>query len=111
MNDYNNALDYSTQWLGIIRQENSPDVTQAKWIIEQSTQNFAEHFNRGWLEYRKSVTEAGDWASVEWSGNGSAFTDVMGRKYIDWLGMGLRLTWAITASTTSGWHQPRSSMP
>jgi len=25
--------------------------------------NFAEHFNRGWLEYRKSVTEAGDWAA------------------------------------------------
>jgi putrescine aminotransferase len=86
MSDYNNALAYSSQWLDIIRQENFPDETQARWIIEQSTQNFAEHFNRGWLEYRKSVTEAGDWASVEWSGNGSAFTDVMGRKYIDWLG-------------------------
>jgi putrescine aminotransferase len=86
MSDYNNALAYSSQWLDIIRQENFPDETQAKWIIEQSTQNFAEHFNRGWLEYRKSVTEAGDWASVEWSGNGSVFTDVMGRKYIDWLG-------------------------
>src|SRR5512147_1007004 len=86
MTDYNNALSYSTQWLDIIKQENFPEDTQAKWIIEQSTQNFAEHFNRGWLEYRKSVTEAGDWASVEWSGNGSAFTDVMGRKYIDWLG-------------------------
>ena len=86
MTDYNNALDYSSQWLDIIRQENFPEETQAKWIIEQSTQNFAEHFNRGWLEYRKSVTEAGDWASVEWSGSGSAFIDVMGRKYIDWLG-------------------------
>jgi putrescine aminotransferase len=86
MSDYNNALAYSSQWLDIINQENFPDETQAKWIIEESTQNFAEHFNRGWLEYRKSVTEAGDWASVEWSGNGSAFTDVMGRKYIDWLG-------------------------
>ena len=48
--------------------------------------NFAEHFNRNWLEYRKSVTEAGDWASVEWSGKGATFTDVMGRKFIDWLG-------------------------
>ena len=86
MSDYNTALAYSTQWLDIIRQENFPEETQAKWIIEQSTQNFAEHFNRGWLEYRKSVTEAGDWASVEWSGNGSMFIDVMGRKYIDWLG-------------------------
>jgi putrescine aminotransferase len=86
MTDYNNALAYSSQWLDIIKQENFPEETQARWIIDQSTQNFAEHFNRGWLEYRKSVTEAGDWASVEWSGNGSAFTDVMGRKYIDWLG-------------------------
>lgn len=86
MTDYSNALSYSAQWLDIIRQENFPEETQARWIIEQSTQNFAEHFNRGWLEYRKSVTEAGDWAAVEWSGNGSAFTDVMGRQYIDWLG-------------------------
>ena len=86
MTDYNNALSYSSQWLDIIKQENFPEETQARWIIEQSTRNFAEHFNRGWLEYRKSVTEAGDWAAVEWSGNGSAFTDVMGRKYIDWLG-------------------------
>lgn len=84
--NYNNALSYSSQWLGIIKQENLPDETQAKWIIEESKNNFAEHFNRGWLEYRKSVTEAGDWASVEWSGKGSTITDVMGRKYIDWLG-------------------------
>ena len=86
MSDYNNALAYSSQWLDIIKQENFPEETQARWIIEESKQNFAEHFNRGWLEYRKSVTEAGDWASVEWSGKGSTFTDVMGRKYIDWLG-------------------------
>src|SRR6185436_779583 len=84
--NYDNALSYSTQWLDIIRQENFPEEAQAKWIIDESKNNFAEHFNRGWLEYRKSVTEAGDWASVEWSGQGSTFTDVMGRRYIDWLG-------------------------
>lgn len=84
--NYDNALSYSSQWLDIIKQENFPAQEQAKWIIEESKNNFAEHFNRGWLEYRKSVTEAGDWASVEWSGKGSTVTDVMGRKYIDWLG-------------------------
>ena len=84
--NYTNALTYSSQWLDIIKQENFPAQEQAKWIIEESKNNFAEHFNRGWLEYRKSVTEAGDWASVEWSGKGSTVTDVMGRKYIDWLG-------------------------
>ncbi|MCI0554847.1 MAG: aminotransferase class III-fold pyridoxal phosphate-dependent enzyme [Anaerolineae bacterium] len=84
--NFDNALSYSSQWLDIIKQENFPEQQQAKWIIDESKQNFAEHFNRGWLEYRKSVTEAGDWASVEWSGKGSTFTDVIGRQYIDWLG-------------------------
>ncbi len=84
--NYDNALSYASRWLDIIKQKNFPDETQAKWIVNESKNNFAEHFNRGWLEYRKSVTEAGDWAAVEWSGNGSVFTDVMGRKYIDWLG-------------------------
>ncbi|MBK9926366.1 MAG: aminotransferase class III-fold pyridoxal phosphate-dependent enzyme [Anaerolineales bacterium] len=84
--NYDNALSYSSQWLDIIKQEHFPEETQAKWIINESKNNFAEHFNRNWLEYRKSVTEAGDWASVEWSGKGATFTDVMGRKFIDWLG-------------------------
>ena len=83
---YDNALAYSNQWLEIIKQNHFPEETQAKWIIDESKNNFAEHFNRNWLEYRKSVTEAGDWAAVEWSGKGSTFTDVLGRKYIDWLG-------------------------
>ena len=84
--NYDNALSYSNQWLDIIKQGNFPEEAQAKWIINESKNNFAEHFNRNWLEYRKSVTEAGDWASVEWSGKGASFTDVMGRKFIDWLG-------------------------
>src|SRR5512139_25953 len=83
---YDSALAYASQWLEIIKQEHFPEEQQAKWIIDESKNNFAEHFNRNWLEYRKSVTEAGDWASVEWSGKGSTFTDVLGRKYIDWLG-------------------------
>jgi putrescine aminotransferase len=83
---YEKALSYSSEWLDVIKQENFPEEAQAKWIISESKNNFAEHFNRNWLEYRKSVTEAGDWASVEWSGNGASFTDVLGRKYIDWLG-------------------------
>src|SRR5205085_11185911 len=35
---------------------------------------------------RRSVTQTGDWASVEWSGKGSTFPDVMVRNYDDWLG-------------------------
>ncbi len=83
---YDNALAYSQQWLEIIKQETFPREEQAKWIIEESKQNFAEHFNRNWLDYRKSVTEAGDWAAVEWTGCGSVFQDVLGREYLDCLG-------------------------
>ena len=67
-----------------IRQKSLTD--EAKSIIEESKYNFAEHFNRGWLDYRKSITEAGDWASVEWTGSGAIFKDVLGREYIDCLG-------------------------
>ena len=79
------AAEYSKRWLGIIRK---PNVTEAegKKIIAESKHNFAEHFNKNWLEYRKSVTEAGDWASVEWSGSGAVFRDVLGREYLDCLG-------------------------
>ena len=79
------ALAYSERWLEII---NKPEMDDAlgKEIIAESKQNFAEHFNKGWLEYRKSVTEAGDWAAVEWTGSGAIFQDVLGREYIDCLG-------------------------
>jgi putrescine aminotransferase len=79
------ALEYSHQWLGIIK---NPQVSQeeGKRIIEEATLNFAEYFNKGWLEYRKSVTEAGDWAATEWTGHGASFQDVLGREFIDCLG-------------------------
>lgn len=79
------ALSYSHRWLDLIK---NPVVSeeQGKQIIEESTSNFAEHFNRGWLDYRKSVTEAGDWAATEWTGAGALFRDVLGREYIDCLG-------------------------
>jgi putrescine aminotransferase len=81
----NDALDYSQRWLEIIHKTEVPEA-EGKRIIEESKQNFAEHFNRGWLEYRKSVTEAGDWAATEWTGSGAVFRDVLGREYLDCLG-------------------------
>lgn len=79
------AISYSQHWLDIIHK---PGVSEeeGKTIIEESKHNFAEHFNRGWLDYRKSVTEAGDWAVTEWTGSGSVFRDVLGREFIDCLG-------------------------
>jgi putrescine aminotransferase len=82
---YDGAMAFAQRWIDIIHKS---EVTEdeAKEIIEESKYNFAEHFNRGWLDYRKSITEAGDWASVEWTGSGAIFRDVLGREYIDCLG-------------------------
>lgn len=82
---YAEALAYAERWVDVIHKKKLTEV-EAKTIIEESKQNFAEHFNRGWLEYRKSVTEAGDWAAVEWTGSGAVFRDVLGREYLDCLG-------------------------
>ena len=79
------AQAYAEKWIELIHKPELTDA-EAKGIIEESKYNFAEHFNRGWLDYRKSVTEAGDWASVEWTGSGAIFRDVLGREYIDCLG-------------------------
>jgi putrescine aminotransferase len=81
----NDALAYSNRWMELIHTE-KVDENEGKKIIEESKQNFAEHFNKGWLEYRKSVTEAGDWAATEWTGHGATFRDVIGREYLDCLG-------------------------
>jgi putrescine aminotransferase len=79
------ALSYSKRWIDIIHMPSVPE-DEGKRIIEESKKNFAEHFNKGWLEYRKSVTEAGDWAATEWTGSGATFWDVLGREFIDCLG-------------------------
>lgn len=80
------AMDYAEKWITLIKEPALPDEATARWIISESKNNFAEHYNRNWLEYRKSVTESGQWAAVEWTGRGAEFEDVLGRKYIDFLG-------------------------
>jgi putrescine aminotransferase len=83
--EINKALKYSERWLGILHKKEIT-VEEGKAIIKESKENFAEHFNKGWLKYRKSITEAGDWAATEWTGSGAIFRDVLGREYIDCLG-------------------------
>ena len=60
--------------------------TQRKSVVSETVENFASYYNKGFLEYRKSVTESDGFAAVEWQGQGSYFTDVLGRKYLDLLG-------------------------
>lgn len=86
MIDYEDALDYSSRWMDLIQKTDFPTQELAYEIIDESKSNFAEHYNRNWLEYRKSVTEAGDWASVEWTGSGAIIKDVLGREFLDFLG-------------------------
>ena len=82
---HSEALQYARRWIDIIHSPSVPE-NEARRIIEESQRNFANYFNKGWLEYRKSVTEAGDWAATEWTGSGARFQDILGREFIDCLG-------------------------
>ena len=87
MSNFQNVLDYSAKWLEIIKKDSATlDDTTAKWISEETKNNFVNHFNAGWVEYRKSMTEAGDYAAIEWRGEGSKFYDNFGNEYLDFLG-------------------------
>jgi putrescine aminotransferase len=82
---FEEAFHYTERWLDIIHKSEVTE-SEGKAIIEESQNNFADYFNKGWLDYRKSVTEAGDWAATEWVGSGAIFRDVLGREFIDCLG-------------------------
>ncbi|GAB6908988.1 Putrescine aminotransferase [Desulfosarcina cetonica] len=87
MRSYKDALAYSAKWLDIIKQDSaSIDEATAKWISKETKENFVNHFNAGWVNYRKSMTEAGDYGAVEWRGKGARFYDHFGNEYLDFLG-------------------------
>jgi putrescine aminotransferase len=82
---FGEAVQYAQRWIDIIH-TSALSEQEGIEIIQESKSNFAEHYNKGWLDYRKSITEAGDWAATEWTGSGALFRDVLGREYIDCLG-------------------------
>ena len=55
-------------------------------FIAETVEAYEQHVNRGFISYRKSVTEAGEFAALEWSGQGALLKDLLGREYIDCLG-------------------------
>jgi len=55
-------------------------------FIAETVDSYEKYYNRGFISYRKSVTEAGQFAALEWSGRGSTLRDLLGRDYIDCLG-------------------------
>jgi putrescine aminotransferase len=84
-----NALEanaYAKKALELIaKSEISAD--DAAWITNETVDNFRDHVNPGFLEYRKATTVEHAAAAVEWSDAGlNAYRDVHGREYIDCLG-------------------------
>jgi putrescine aminotransferase len=78
-------IEESRRWLSIINAHKLNDYKKRK-VVADTIDNFRFYYNRGFLEYRKSVTEAGEYAAIEWAGKGSYFEDITGRRYIDCLG-------------------------
>jgi putrescine aminotransferase len=78
-------IEESRRWLAIINAHKLNDYKRRR-IVTDTIENFASYYNKGYLEYRKSVTEGGQYAAVEWAGRGSYFEDITGRCFIDCLG-------------------------
>ena len=79
------VLKESQKWLDVISSKDLNDQ-QKEQIVNETIENFAFYYNRGYLDYRKSVIEMRDQPALEWIGQGSMFEDITGRKFIDCLG-------------------------
>jgi putrescine aminotransferase len=79
------VLQHTRRYLELIAgRELSRAEKQA--FIAETVESYEKFYNRGFIGYRKSVTEAGQFAALEWSGEGSVLCDLLGREYIDCLG-------------------------
>jgi putrescine aminotransferase len=79
------ALALSRRYLELIEGRELPLEAKHAFIAE-TVEAYERHVNRGFIGYRKAVTEAGQYAALEWSGQGSILRDLLGREYIDCLG-------------------------
>jgi putrescine aminotransferase len=79
------ALAHTRRYLGLIGGAELSTAEKQAFIAE-TVESYERYYNRGFIGYRKSVTEAGQFAALEWSGEGSLLCDILGREYIDCLG-------------------------
>jgi putrescine aminotransferase len=79
------VIEASRHWLDVITADELTPKRKLE-VVAQTVEDFNSYYNRGFLEYRKSVTESGQYAAVEWDGQGSILHDLMGRRFIDCLG-------------------------
>ena len=79
------VLSLSQRYLDLIagREMSAPEKEA---FIGETLDAYEQYINRGFLTYRKSVTQAGQFAALEWSGQGWTLHDLLGREYIDCLG-------------------------
>lgn len=108
------VIKLSQEYLDIICSK-SPSKKMKQVLLQHTIENIHNYFNRGWLDYRKSVTESEDFAAIEWEGEGSVIYDLFGRKYIDFLGgygiynMGIRHPKIVKAVQTQLNRMPLNS--
>jgi len=79
------VLQHTARYLELVGgREMSTEERQA--FIAETVDSYERYYNRGFITYRKSVTQAGEFAALEWSGKGALLHDLLGREYIDCLG-------------------------
>ncbi|MDP9024085.1 MAG: putrescine aminotransferase [Candidatus Eremiobacteraeota bacterium] len=80
------VYEYTQKVLDLIQ---SPTITpeEAAWVTRETVENFRDHINPGFLEYRKATNIEGAGAVVEWADAGpNSYRDVNGVEYLDCLG-------------------------
>lgn len=83
---FDEALTASAEMLDVVLNGVGDDAGALDRLVKQTVSDFDEHFTPGLTRYRKSVTEAEDFAAIEWTGDGSRVRDAAGREWIDCLG-------------------------
>jgi putrescine aminotransferase len=79
------VVKHTRRYLDLIAgREMSTEEKQA--FIAETVDSYEKYYNRGFISYRKSVTQAGQFAALEWAGQDSTLYDLLGREYIDCLG-------------------------
>jgi putrescine aminotransferase len=79
------VLQHTSRYLELVAgREMSMEEKHA--FIAETVDSYERYSNRGFITYRKSVTQAGQFAALEWSGEGAILHDLLGRQYIDCLG-------------------------
>jgi putrescine aminotransferase len=79
------VLQHTSRYLALVA-GGEMSMEEKHAFIAETADSYERYYNRGFITYRKSVTQAGQFAALEWSGEGAILRDLLGREYIDCLG-------------------------